>query len=146
MDYNLERKKGDVYLERHIGELRQLSYEFHRMSDEMSSIGKVIDDMIKHYYELEDSIKSGENIEVTRKVIEENSIFVMVVLTNINSKFGENKKLWYGELSGFQTETQKEVWEKFKEFETKKSNIIIFTNGSKIDNFYLSLLNRCKFV
>ncbi len=120
----LKEQKGDVYLERHLGELRQLSSEFHGMSGEMSSIGMLIDDIIKQYYELENGIKSGKNIEVYKIAIEENSQFIRMILNQINIEFGENKELWYEELSGFQTETQKEIWEKFKEFDTQNKEVI----------------------
>ncbi|WLR52527.1 hypothetical protein LC040_06415 [Bacillus tianshenii] len=110
----LQKEKGDVYLERHLGELRQLSKEFHRMSGEMSAIGMLIDDIINSYSGLMNK-KHGEEVEGYKKEIEEKSKLINRILTQIDSHLGENEKLWYKELSGFQTETQKDVWEEFKE-------------------------------
>ncbi|WP_223702072.1 hypothetical protein [Sutcliffiella deserti] len=115
----LEENKGDVLLERYIGELRRLSREFHGMSG-MTPIGMLIDDTIRQYYALEDGMKSGKNIEVYKRAIEENIQFKKTILSQINSEFGEDEKLWYKELSGFQTKTQKEIQEKFIEFQNKQ--------------------------
>ncbi|QOR67297.1 hypothetical protein IM538_03925 [Cytobacillus suaedae] len=118
----LKEANGDVLLERHIGELRQLSREFHRMSSEMSTIGLLIDDIIKQYYKLKVGVKDGENIEGYKREIEENIQFLESVLSQIDSEFGDNSKVWYQELSGYQTETQKDVWEKFNAFNTQKQH------------------------
>lgn len=117
----LNEDKGDVYLERHIGELKQLSREFHRMSGEMSGIGMLIDDIINHYYELEHGIKSGKNIAVQKTKIEGKNQLINSILTEIDSELGEDRMRWYKELSGSQTNIQQKVWEKLKEYEEQNT-------------------------
>jgi hypothetical protein len=110
---------GDVVLERHIGELHQYSRKFHGMSGEMSLIGILIDSLINHYYQLKDSVQSGDNIEEISSSINNRIQFIENLLNQINSNLGDNPKLWYKELSGFDTETQRYVLEKFNEFQSQ---------------------------
>jgi hypothetical protein len=115
----LKEEDGDVLLERHIGELNQFSQKFHRMSGQMSVIGIVLDHLINLYYQLQVSVQSGKNIEDNRNEINMRLKFIETVLNQINSDLGDNQKLWYKELSGYDTETQKYVWAKFKQFENQ---------------------------
>jgi hypothetical protein len=115
----LKEEDGDVLLERHIGELIQFSQKFYRMSGQMSTIGILLDHLINLYYQLEVSVQSGKNIEDYRNEINKSLHFIETVLNQINSDLGDNQKLWYKELSGFDTETQKYVWAKFKQFESQ---------------------------
>jgi hypothetical protein len=115
----LREENGEVALERHIGELNQYSQIFHRMSGEMSVIGTLIDNLSNHYYQLKDSVRTGRNIEETSLEINKRKQFIEKVLFQVNSDLGDNQKLWYKELSGFDTETQRYVLEKFNEFQSQ---------------------------
>jgi hypothetical protein len=115
----LREEHGDVVLERHIGELHQYCRKFHGMSGEMSIIGILLDSLITHYYQLKSSVQSGSNIEETSSAINVRIQFIEKVLNQIDSNLGDNQKLWYKELSGFDTETQRFVLEKFNEFQSQ---------------------------
>jgi hypothetical protein len=117
----LNEQNGNVRLERHIGELNKLSQEFHKMSGEMSQIGMLLGETINQYYELEDSISKGENIEEHIIAINNRIQFINTILTKIDTDLGEDEKVWYKELSGYETATQKYVWEKFKEYESQNN-------------------------
>jgi hypothetical protein len=115
----LRDENGEVALERQIGELNQYSQKFHRMSGEMSVIGTLLDDLSNHYYQLKVSVLTGKNIEETSFEINKRKQFIEKVLYQINSDLGDNPKLWYKELSGFDTETQRYVLEKFNELQSQ---------------------------
>jgi hypothetical protein len=115
----LKEEDGDVLLERHIGELNQFSQKFYRMSGQMSVIRILLDQLINLYYQLQVSVQNGKNIEDNRNEINKRLKFIETVLNQINSDLGDNQKLWYKELSGYDTEIQKYVWAKFKQFESQ---------------------------
>jgi hypothetical protein len=113
----LSDENGEVALERQIGELNQYSREFYRMSGEMSVIGALLDDLSNHYYQLKVSVRTEKNIEETSFEINKRKQFIEKLLYQINSNLGDNEKLWYKELSGFDTETQRYVLKKYNEFQ-----------------------------
>jgi hypothetical protein len=115
----LREEHGDVVLERHIGELHQYSRKFHGMSGEMSVIGILIDSLINHYYQLKASVQSGTNIKETSSAINIRIQLLEKLLNQIDSNLGDNQKLWYTELSGFDTKTQSYVLEIFNEFQSQ---------------------------
>ncbi|MCA1029555.1 hypothetical protein LCL95_00755 [Bacillus timonensis] len=82
------------------------------MSGEMSAIGMLLDETVKQYYDLADNIQKGNNIEKHKIVINNKVQLITTILKKIDSDLGENKKLWYKELSGSDTATQTYMMEK----------------------------------
>ncbi|WP_059173474.1 hypothetical protein [Bacillus sp. FJAT-27445] len=113
----LKEPNGDIQLERYVGELRNYSREFSQMGGQMSAIGMLLDEIIKQYYQLEYGVKNGEDVEDSKKAINSRIQLINTIFTKIEADLGENEKLWYKELSGFQTDTQNYVEEKYREFQ-----------------------------
>lgn len=113
----LEKEHSEVQLERYIGKLRSLSYQFHRMNGKVSVLGSRLDAISDQLYELKKSIDNGEGIEVQKNMINNHVHFINKVLKSIEQNLGENTVSWFNELSNYDSKTSNEVWQQFKDFE-----------------------------
>lgn len=110
---------GGVLLERHLGTLQQLSSEFNKMSNAANPIGLMLYSLADNYRTLAKQVYAGDNTDELTQIIEARIHFTRAVLNKMVNDFGDNNKLWYTELSKYDSNTAKYVHEQFKQLNWK---------------------------
>jgi hypothetical protein len=113
----LKEEDGRISLERYIGDLNQLRYQFDITGNKMFVIGMQMDVLKNEYYAMADKLEEGEDIEQNKEKIDQIIDFLVSLLNEVDSISGENEKRWYREFTNEDSRTQKLVWDKFKQYE-----------------------------
>lgn len=113
----LKKERSEAQLERYIARLRTLSNQYHRMNGRVSILGTQLDIISDQLVELKHSIDQGIGTENQKNVINNRVYFIHEVLKPLEKSLNENPRLWFNELSNYESNTSTEIWGQFKKFE-----------------------------
>lgn len=115
----LKKENGNVALERHRGELEANADKLNAMGGNMGVLGDQLHYLSKLYWNLAKAVRSGaENTGELNEQIEGLRSFISDALKEINDNLGEDKVLWFTELSNTDSKTSIQFWKEFKAFES----------------------------
>jgi hypothetical protein len=116
----LKKDKGDVLLERHIGELQANAINFNKIGGQYQIIGTLLQHISNLYWDLSTAVKNKDNDKIIdlNSQIEEHKNFIIKVLKEIDKNLGDNQILWYRELSNLNSKTSNLFWNELKAFES----------------------------
>lgn len=115
----LKKEDGLVQLERHRGELEANADKFNAMGGNIRVMGDQLRYLSKLYWKLAEAVSSGaKNTGELSEQIEGLRSFSSDALKEINDNLGEDKVLWFTELSNTDSKTSIQFWKEFKAFES----------------------------
>jgi hypothetical protein len=120
----LKKDKGDLLLERHIGELQANAINFNKIGGYYQIIGVQLQHISNLYWDLSTAVKNKDNDKIIdlNSQIEEHKNFIIKILKEIDKNLGENQILWYRELSNPNSKTSNLFWNELKAFESNNKN------------------------
>ncbi|MBT2680125.1 hypothetical protein J7E38_14010 [Bacillus sp. ISL-35] len=113
----LNEEDGEFTFASHLGELSNLSRQYHMMNGKISMLGTMWDQLADRYTDLAISVKNGRDYTQTEEEINKDREFLVMFLNDIDSISGESEKRYYRGFSDSKSKTSNMVWREYKKYE-----------------------------